>query len=155
MPVGGSQPPSPPPWPLLGPWAVEGQVGLLGMTPCAHPLQLTYLPQPWGNCRTESGLREPELQGYSAYSVSACRLRCEKEAVLQRCHCRMVHMPGGHPTLPPALRAARPGRRTSRGRTLLMCTSKCMCTTTCVRVYTHVSVCVCVWDFLKEIYLFL
>ncbi|XP_072597639.1 acid-sensing ion channel 4 isoform X5 [Vulpes vulpes] len=93
--------------------------------------------RPWGNCRAESGLREPELQGYSAYSVSACRLRCEKEAVLQRCHCRMVHMPGGHPTLPPALRAARPGRRTSRGRTLLMCTSKCMCTTTCVRVYTH------------------
>uniref|UniRef100_A0A8C6F3E2 Acid sensing ion channel subunit family member 4 n=1 Tax=Monodon monoceros TaxID=40151 RepID=A0A8C6F3E2_MONMO len=55
--------------------------------------RLTYLPQPWGNCRAESGLREPELQGYSAYSVSACRLRCEKEAVLQRCHCRMVHMP--------------------------------------------------------------
>lgn len=58
--------------------------------------QLTYLPQPWGNCRAESELRDPELQGYSAYSVSACRLRCEKEAVLQRCHCRMVHMPGGH-----------------------------------------------------------
>ncbi|KAF5922545.1 hypothetical protein HPG69_017918 [Diceros bicornis minor] len=55
--------------------------------------RLTYLPQPWGNCRVESGLGEPELQGYSAYSVSACRLRCEKEAVLQRCHCRMVHMP--------------------------------------------------------------
>uniref|UniRef100_A0A4W2I2Z4 Acid sensing ion channel subunit family member 4 n=1 Tax=Bos indicus x Bos taurus TaxID=30522 RepID=A0A4W2I2Z4_BOBOX len=61
--------------------------------------QRVTLPQPllglwpWGNCRAESGLREPELQGYSAYSVSACRLRCEKEAVLQRCHCRMVHMP--------------------------------------------------------------
>ncbi|KAL4840640.1 hypothetical protein H8958_005292 [Nasalis larvatus] len=65
--------------------------------------RLTYLPQPWGNCRTESELREPELQGYSAYSVSACRLRCEKEAVLQRCHCRMVHMPdslGGGPEGP-------------------------------------------------------
>lgn len=73
------------------------------MTSSCPPLQLTYLPQPWGNCRAESGLREPELQGYSAYSVSACRLRCEKEAVLQRCHCRMVHMPGGHPspTSPP------------------------------------------------------
>ncbi|GAB5576023.1 acid-sensing ion channel 4 [Prionailurus iriomotensis] len=62
---------------------------------------LTYLPQPWGNCRAESGLREPELQGYSAYSVSACRLRCEKEAVLQRCHCRMVHMPGNETICPP------------------------------------------------------
>ncbi|XP_038604364.1 LOW QUALITY PROTEIN: acid-sensing ion channel 4 [Tachyglossus aculeatus] len=56
--------------------------------------RLTYLPRPWGNCRTESGSGEPDLQGYAAYSVSACRLRCEKEAVLRRCHCRMVHMPG-------------------------------------------------------------
>lgn len=79
-------------------WALEGWPGLLALTPHAPPLQLTYLPQPWGNCRAESELREPELQGYSAYSVSACRLRCEKEAVLQRCHCRMVHMPGRHPT---------------------------------------------------------
>ncbi|XP_045633548.1 acid-sensing ion channel 4 isoform X2 [Ursus americanus] len=63
--------------------------------------RLTYLPQPWGNCRAESRLREPELQGYSAYSVSACRLRCEKEAVLQRCHCRMVHMPGNETICPP------------------------------------------------------
>ncbi|EGW07806.1 Amiloride-sensitive cation channel 4 [Cricetulus griseus] len=63
--------------------------------------RLTYLPQPWGNCRAESELREPELQGYSAYSVSACRLRCEKEAVLQRCHCRMVHMPGNETICPP------------------------------------------------------
>lgn len=85
------------PWTLLGLWALEGPMVLLGMTPSCPPPQLTYLPQPWGNCRAESGLREPELQGYSAYSVSACRLRCEKEAVLQRCHCRMVHMPGGHP----------------------------------------------------------
>uniref|UniRef100_A0A8C9PGY0 Acid sensing ion channel subunit family member 4 n=1 Tax=Spermophilus dauricus TaxID=99837 RepID=A0A8C9PGY0_SPEDA len=66
----------------------QGPVWGLGSGP-----SLTYLPQPWGNCRAESELREPELQGYSAYSVSACRLRCEKEAVLQRCHCRMVHMP--------------------------------------------------------------
>lgn len=117
------------------------------MTPYAPPLQLTYLPQPWGNCRAESRLREPELQGYSAYSVSACRLRCEKEAVLQRCHCRMVHMPGGHPPLPPALRAALPGSRTSRGGTLCPRTSKRVCTTACMRVYRPVSARVCVWDF--------
>ncbi|KAB1278442.1 Acid-sensing ion channel 4 [Camelus dromedarius] len=82
--------------------------------------RLTYLPQPWGNCRAESGLREPELQGYSAYSVSACRLRCEKEAVLQRCHCRMVHMPGGRPT----------PRQPSRGRTLLLCMGAGACNET-------------------------
>lgn len=93
-------------------------MGLLGMTPSCPPLQLTYLPQPWGNCRAESGLREPELQGYSAYSVSACRLRCEKEAVLQRCHCRMVHMPGGHPaprqhSMPPCQAPEPPGQSTA------------------------------------------
>uniref|UniRef100_A0A2K6N769 Acid sensing ion channel subunit family member 4 n=1 Tax=Rhinopithecus roxellana TaxID=61622 RepID=A0A2K6N769_RHIRO len=75
--------------------------------------RLTYLPQPWGNCRMESELREPELQGYSAYSVSACRLRCEKEAVLQRCHCRMVHMPGGQPSMPPCWAPEPPGARIS------------------------------------------
>uniref|UniRef100_A0A8I3X0B5 Acid sensing ion channel subunit family member 4 n=1 Tax=Callithrix jacchus TaxID=9483 RepID=A0A8I3X0B5_CALJA len=110
--------------------------------------RLTYLPQPWGNCRAESELRKPELQGYSAYSVSACRLRCEKEAVLQRCHCRMVHMPGGHPTpsqpsMPPCWAPEPPG---ARGKALIICTGRCM-GTTCVCVCTCVSVHVCVWDF--------
>lgn len=82
---------------LAGAIDTGGLALMIGLDLCHAPsLQLTYLPQPWGNCRAESELREPELQGYSAYSVSACRLRCEKEAVLQRCHCRMVHMPGGH-----------------------------------------------------------
>ena len=34
------------------------------------------------------------LPGYDTYSIAACRLQCEKEAVVRSCHCRMVHMPG-------------------------------------------------------------
>lgn len=60
------------------------------------PPQLTYLPQPWGNCRA-SMQGEQMLPGYDTYSIAACRLQCEKEAVVRSCHCRMVHMPGeGH-----------------------------------------------------------
>lgn len=65
-------------------------------SPAAMPLsprQLTYLPQPWGNCRA-SMQGEQTLPGYDTYSIAACRLQCEKEAVVQSCHCRMVHMPG-------------------------------------------------------------
>lgn len=67
--------------------------------PAAMPFsfpQLTYLPQPWGNCRA-SVQGEQLLPGYDTYSIAACRLQCEKEAVVRSCHCRMVHMPGkGH-----------------------------------------------------------
>ncbi|XP_030065412.1 acid-sensing ion channel 4 [Microcaecilia unicolor] len=55
--------------------------------------RLTYLPQPWGSCRT-SVVGEQILQGYERYSIAACRLQCEKEAVIRNCDCRMVHMPG-------------------------------------------------------------
>ncbi|XP_060543839.1 acid-sensing ion channel 4 isoform X2 [Pantherophis guttatus] len=55
--------------------------------------RLTYLPQPWGSC--QAGLKEERtLPGYESYSIAACRLQCEKEAVVQNCQCRMVHMPG-------------------------------------------------------------
>ncbi|KAL7882254.1 hypothetical protein AOLI_G00091030 [Acnodon oligacanthus] len=53
--------------------------------------RLTYLPQPWGNCRSST---EQIIPGYDTYSISACRLHCETRVVLQECHCRMVHMPG-------------------------------------------------------------
>ncbi|XP_066544484.1 acid-sensing ion channel 4-A isoform X1 [Amia ocellicauda] len=53
--------------------------------------RLTYLPQPWGNCRPNGDTLIP---GYETYSISACRLKCEAEDVIKRCHCRMVHMPG-------------------------------------------------------------
>ncbi|XP_077303962.1 acid-sensing ion channel 4 isoform X1 [Lithobates pipiens] len=55
--------------------------------------RLTYLPQPWGNCRAPVP-GEVFLPGYSTYSISACRLQCEKESVVRKCDCRMVHMPG-------------------------------------------------------------
>ncbi|XP_053900552.1 acid-sensing ion channel 4 isoform X1 [Malaclemys terrapin pileata] len=55
--------------------------------------RLTYLPQPWGNCRA-SVPGEQILPGYEGYSIAACRLQCEKEAVVSSCQCRMVHMPG-------------------------------------------------------------
>ncbi|XP_023695730.1 acid-sensing ion channel 4-A isoform X2 [Paramormyrops kingsleyae] len=60
--------------------------------------RLTYLPQPWGNCRTGAGELIP---GYDTYSISACRLHCETSAVLQACNCRMVHMPGNATICPP------------------------------------------------------
>uniref|UniRef100_A0A4W5KZZ9 Acid sensing ion channel subunit family member 4 n=1 Tax=Hucho hucho TaxID=62062 RepID=A0A4W5KZZ9_9TELE len=53
--------------------------------------RLTYLPQPWGNCRSTS---DQMIPGYDTYSISACRLRCETREVLRECNCRMVHMPG-------------------------------------------------------------
>nr|XP_028596821.1 acid-sensing ion channel 4 isoform X1 [Podarcis muralis] len=55
--------------------------------------RLTYLPQPWGSCRA-SVKGEQVLPGYESYSIAACRLQCEKEAVVRNCQCRMVHMPG-------------------------------------------------------------
>lgn len=70
--------------------------------PCSDalpPRQLTYLPQPWGNCRA-SVQGEQTLPGYDTYSIAACRLQCEKEAVVRSCHCRMVHMPGEGPVRP-------------------------------------------------------
>ncbi|KAK7938517.1 hypothetical protein WMY93_001843 [Mugilogobius chulae] len=53
--------------------------------------RLTYLPQPWGNCRSSS---KEKIPGYDTYSISACRLLCETNEVIRVCNCRMVHMPG-------------------------------------------------------------
>ncbi|MBN3281936.1 ASI4A protein, partial [Polyodon spathula] len=52
--------------------------------------RLTYLPEPWGKCRPTA---EPTIPGFN-YSISACRLKCEKEEVYRKCSCRMVHVPG-------------------------------------------------------------
>ncbi|XP_043550465.1 insulin-like growth factor-binding protein 5 [Chiloscyllium plagiosum] len=56
--------------------------------------RLTYLPPPWGECRSDL---KTDLPGYQDYSLTACRIQCEKEAVLRECHCRMVHMPVKEP----------------------------------------------------------
>ncbi|KAL3056597.1 hypothetical protein OYC64_019140 [Pagothenia borchgrevinki] len=61
--------------------------------------RLTYLPQPWGNCRSTSKEKFP---GYDTYSISACRLLCETNEVLSVCGCRMVHMPGTADICPPS-----------------------------------------------------
>uniref|UniRef100_A0A3B3DMP1 Acid-sensing (proton-gated) ion channel family member 4a n=1 Tax=Oryzias melastigma TaxID=30732 RepID=A0A3B3DMP1_ORYME len=61
--------------------------------------RLTYLPQPWGNCRSTSKEKFP---GYDTYSISACRLLCETNEVLRVCKCRMVHMPGTADICPPS-----------------------------------------------------
>ncbi|XP_075685245.1 acid-sensing ion channel 4 isoform X2 [Rhinoderma darwinii] len=63
--------------------------------------RLTYLPQPWGNCQANAATGEI-LQGYSMYSISACRLQCEKQAVVKSCSCRMVHMPGNETICSPS-----------------------------------------------------
>ncbi|KAB5577435.1 hypothetical protein PHYPO_G00209920 [Pangasianodon hypophthalmus] len=60
--------------------------------------RLTYLPQPWGNCRSSA---DPSIPGYDSYSISACHLHCETQLVLQECQCRMVHMLGNAEICPP------------------------------------------------------
>ncbi|KAG8452723.1 hypothetical protein GDO86_004496 [Hymenochirus boettgeri] len=52
--------------------------------------RLTYLPPPWGDCR--SGPMDSEF--FDTYSISACRIDCETRYLVENCNCRMVHMPG-------------------------------------------------------------
>lgn len=54
-------------------------------------LQLTYLPPPWGECRSS----EMGLDFFPVYSITACRIDCETRYIVENCNCRMVHMPGG------------------------------------------------------------
>ncbi|XP_048868701.1 acid-sensing ion channel 4-A [Brienomyrus brachyistius] len=61
--------------------------------------RLTYLPQPWGNCRST---QDQMIPGYDTYSISACRLSCETQEVQRQCQCRMVHMPGNSDICPPS-----------------------------------------------------
>ena len=73
--------------------------------PLLPVLQLTYLPPPWGECRSS----EMGLDFFPVYSITACRIDCETRYIVENCNCRMVHMPGqcrgraatGHPG-PPA-----------------------------------------------------
>ncbi|XP_057244082.1 acid-sensing ion channel 2-like, partial [Malurus melanocephalus] len=53
--------------------------------------RLTYLPPPWGECRSP----ELGLAFFPVYSVTACRIDCETRYIVENCNCRMVHMPGG------------------------------------------------------------
>ena len=75
------------------------------LLPLLPVLQLTYLPPPWGECRSS----EMGLDFFPVYSITACRIDCETRYIVENCNCRMVHMPGqcqgraatGHPG-PPA-----------------------------------------------------
>ncbi|XP_036983966.1 acid-sensing ion channel 2 isoform X2 [Artibeus jamaicensis] len=52
--------------------------------------RLTYLPPPWGECRSS----EMGLDFFPVYSITACRIDCETRYIVENCNCRMVHMPG-------------------------------------------------------------
>ncbi|NWQ99413.1 ASIC2 protein, partial [Paradoxornis webbianus] len=60
-------------------------------------LGLTYLPPPWGECRSP----ELGLAFFPVYSVTACRIDCETRYIVENCNCRMVHMPGDAPFCTP------------------------------------------------------
>ncbi|KAM8966259.1 acid-sensing ion channel 1C-like [Pelodytes ibericus] len=49
--------------------------------------QLVYLPPPWGDCKSTP-------LGTKTYSITACRIDCETRSIVEKCGCRMVHMPG-------------------------------------------------------------
>lgn len=53
-------------------------------------LQLTYLPPPWGECRSS----DMGLDFFPVYSITACRIDCETRYIVENCNCKMVHMPG-------------------------------------------------------------
>ncbi|EPY80275.1 hypothetical protein CB1_000848007 [Camelus ferus] len=69
-----------------------GGEGWMGRWP-----QLTYLPPPWGECRSS----EMGLDFFPVYSITACRIDCETRYIVENCNCRMVHMPGDAPFCTP------------------------------------------------------
>ncbi|XP_012581730.1 PREDICTED: acid-sensing ion channel 2 isoform X2 [Condylura cristata] len=66
---------------------------------CGHQdfTTLTYLPPPWGECRSS----EMGLDFFPVYSITACRIDCETRYIVENCNCRMVHMPGDAPFCTP------------------------------------------------------
>ncbi|MCI4390259.1 hypothetical protein PGIGA_G00120600 [Pangasianodon gigas] len=59
--------------------------------------RLTYLPPPWGDCRSEP----MDSDFFTTYSITACRIDCETRYLVENCNCRMVHMPGDAPYCTP------------------------------------------------------
>uniref|UniRef100_A0A8C3HI72 Uncharacterized protein n=1 Tax=Chrysemys picta bellii TaxID=8478 RepID=A0A8C3HI72_CHRPI len=59
--------------------------------------QLTYLPPPWGECRSS----DVGLDFFPVYSITACRIDCETRYIVENCNCKMVHMPGDAPFCTP------------------------------------------------------
>nr|XP_039267785.1 acid-sensing ion channel 1C-like isoform X3 [Styela clava] len=54
--------------------------------------RITFLPAPYGECVEEFD-RKKHFH-FNDYSISACRITCETNFVLDNCSCRMIHMPG-------------------------------------------------------------
>ncbi|XP_073469254.1 acid-sensing ion channel 1 isoform X1 [Aquarana catesbeiana] len=52
--------------------------------------RLTYLPPPWGDCKSSA----MDSEFFDTFSISACRIDCETRYLVENCNCRMVHMPG-------------------------------------------------------------
>ncbi|XP_056090930.1 acid-sensing ion channel 1B isoform X1 [Rhinichthys klamathensis goyatoka] len=59
--------------------------------------RLTYLPPPWGDCKSTP----MDSEFFSTYSITACRIDCETRYLVENCNCRMVHMPGDAPYCTP------------------------------------------------------
>ncbi|XP_053870591.1 acid-sensing ion channel 2-like [Malaclemys terrapin pileata] len=59
--------------------------------------RLTYLPPPWGECRSS----DVGLDFFPVYSITACRIDCETRYIVENCNCKMVHMPGDAPFCTP------------------------------------------------------
>ncbi|EHB09148.1 Amiloride-sensitive cation channel 1, neuronal [Heterocephalus glaber] len=72
-------------------------IDALASTTGLWPFQLTYLPPPWGECRSS----EMGLDFFPVYSITACRIDCETRYIVENCNCRMVHMPGDAPFCTP------------------------------------------------------
>ena len=54
--------------------------------------RITFLPAPYGECLTESDT-VPEMHHYfDKYSITACRITCETNYIIDQCGCRMHHM---------------------------------------------------------------
>uniref|UniRef100_A0A2K6E9U5 Uncharacterized protein n=1 Tax=Macaca nemestrina TaxID=9545 RepID=A0A2K6E9U5_MACNE len=85
-------------------WGETGELGtgtghrvmVEGCRPASERL-LTYLPPPWGECRSS----EMGLDFFPVYSITACRIDCETRYIVENCNCRMVHMPGDAPFCTP------------------------------------------------------
>lgn len=60
----------------------------------SSPLQLIYLPPPWGDCKATA----MDSDFFDSYSITACRIDCETRYLMDNCNCRMVHMPGRKPS---------------------------------------------------------
>ncbi|XP_078662551.1 acid-sensing ion channel 2-like isoform X3 [Branchiostoma floridae x Branchiostoma belcheri] len=59
---------------------------------------ITTLPAPYGNCQDEGSQKY-----FPHYSLSACRIECETEYVINECGCRLVEMPGNVPVCTPKM----------------------------------------------------